>query len=395
MSERRLLMIPGPIELEPTVLDALGRKTQSHLDPDFMATFGRAIKRTREVFLAPSAQPFIIAGSGTFAMEMAAFNVVEPGESVLVVDTGYFSDRMAQIFDRQGVKVERISAPIGDVPDLAEIERALGAQRFKAVSITHVDTSTGVRAPVEAIAKLASAHGALSLVDAVCSAGAEELRQEAWGVDVVFTASQKALGVPPGLAVVMASTRAMDAYKARKSRVGSLYADFGQWLPIMEAYESGRPAYFATPAVNLITALDVSLAELLAEGMDARFARHERMARAMRAAWRALELSSLPVREEVSANTLSALYYPAGVDASVVGKVREEGVILAGGLHPEVKAKYFRVGHMGAISASDVLATVGAIERALSRARTKRADGAAVAAAQRSLSDQPKLEQTG
>ncbi len=385
MTERRLLMIPGPIEFEPEVLRALGQKTLSHVDADFIAIFGRAIGRLRDVFLAPRAQPFVIAGSGTLAMEIAAANVVEPGETALVVDTGYFSDRMAQIFDRQGVKVVRVAAPIGRVPDLGEIEKALKTQSIKAVAVTHVDTSTGVRAPVEAIAKLARENGALSLSDGVCAVGAEVLRQEAWGVDVAFTGSQKALGVPPGLAIVVAGPAAMAAYKARKTRVASLYSDFGQWLPIMEAYEAKKPAYFATPAVNLVTALDVSLGHLLAEGMDARFARHARIADAFRAAWSALGLETLPTSADVTANTLSALYYPDGVDASVVGHVRDEGVVIAGGLHPEARTKYFRVGHMGAVTGSDVLATVGAIERGLARAGYGTADGRGLVAAQKGL----------
>src|SRR5262249_36769064 len=156
---------------------------------------------------------------------------------------------------------------------------------------------------------LARDKGALVIVDGVCAVGGEELRQDAWGVDVTLTASQKALGAPPGLALVMAGPRAMSAWRAKKSKVPSLYLDFGEWLPIMEAYEKAAPQYFATPAVNLILALDVSLGHLVAEGMDTRFARHARMAGAFRAAWSALGLRVLPARAELCANTLSAVYY--------------------------------------------------------------------------------------
>ena len=197
-----------------------------------------------------------------------------------------------------------------------------------------------------------------------------------WGVDLALTASQKALGAPPGLAIVVASKRAKDAWRARKTKVASYYADFGAWLPILEAYAAKKPAYFATPPVQLVEALDASLASLLAEGMPARVARHVRVARAFRAAWSALDLKTLPASDDVAAHTLSAVYYPPGVDASLVARVAEEGVIVAGGLHPDARTKYFRVGHMGATGASEVLATVGAIERALG------APGAGVAAAQ-------------
>ncbi|MFT3770196.1 MAG: alanine--glyoxylate aminotransferase family protein [Minicystis sp.] len=385
MTDRNLLMIPGPIEVEPEVQRAVARPAPSHMDPDFARAFGRALGRMREVFGAPSGQPFVVTGSGTLAMELAVANVVEPGDRAVVVNTGYFSDRMALILDRLGARVTHVRAPVGGAPALSEIEQAIAAEPTKVVTITHVDTSTGVLADVEGIARAARAHGALSVVDGVCATGGERFLQDAWGVDVCLTASQKAIGVPPGLALVMASPRAMDAWKARKTKVPSLYLDWGEWLPIMTGYEKGAPAYFATPAVNLVLGLDVSLGQLVAEGMEARFARHRRVAGAFRAAFRALGLRLLPLAEEITANTLSAICYPDGIDASLVGRVKAEGVVIAGGLHPEVKAKYFRVGHMGAVSPSDVMATVGAIERALAAGGYRFEPGAGLAAAQAAL----------
>jgi alanine-glyoxylate transaminase/serine-glyoxylate transaminase/serine-pyruvate transaminase len=361
-------MIPGPIELEPDVLAAMGERQRSHMDPVFAESFGRAIERLRHVFLAgKDAQPIVLAGSGTLAMDTAIANVVEPGTAALVVDTGYFSARMADVLDRWGARVTRVGAPVGDAPALEDVEAALKKERPALVAITHVDTSTGVRTDVAALARLAREHGALVVVDGVCSLGGEEFRMDAWGVDVALTASQKAIGAPPGLALLVVSPRALEASRSRARRLASLYLDWSEWLPVMRAYEDRKPQYFATPAVNLVAALDTSLGQLLAEGMEARFARHSRIASAFRAAWRALELRPLPAREALAANTLSALYYPQGVDASLVGRVAAEGIVLAGGLHPEARTKYFRVGHMGACSASDVLATVGAIERALAK----------------------------
>jgi alanine-glyoxylate transaminase / serine-glyoxylate transaminase / serine-pyruvate transaminase len=262
------------------------------------------------------------------------------------------------------------------------VESALGSGRFKVMTVTHVDTSTGVLAPVEALVKAAGRHGVLSVVDGVCATAGETFHQEAWGADVYLTASQKALGVPPGLALLSVGPRALAAWRARKTPVRSVYADWAEWLPIMEAYEAGRPAYFATPPVNLVCALEVSLGQIVREGMEARFARHQRMARAFRAGWRALGLRTLPVSESVTAHTLSALYYPEGVDAGVLGRVREQGAVLAGGLHPELKTRYFRVGHMNVVGPGDVLATVGAVERALAAAGHRAEPGAGVAAAQ-------------
>jgi len=320
----------------------------------------------RDVFLAgKDAQPFILAGSGTLAMDTAIANVLTPGANVVVVDTGYFSARMADIVTRWGGNAIRVGGKIGEAPSMQEIEAAIEKHRPAIVTITHVDTSTGVRAPVEEIAK--RANGALVIVDGVCSVGGEVLRQEAWGVDIALTGSQKALGVPPGLAVLCASRRAIEAFEARKHTLASIYLDWREWLPIMISYEARKPQYFATPAVNLVAAFDTSLSHLVAEGMEARFARHSKMANAFRAAWRALELKTLPVREELCANTLSALWLPEGFDPTLAGKIGKEGIVVAGGLHPEARTKYFRVGHMGAISPNDVLATVGAVERALGR----------------------------
>ncbi|MFE8604498.1 pyridoxal-phosphate-dependent aminotransferase family protein [Archangium violaceum] len=378
-------MIPGPVEFDPEVMRALGMKTASHVAPEFIAIFGRALKKLREVCLAPSAQPFVVAGSGTLAMELAVANLVEPGERALVVNTGYFSDRMALLLERYGAEVVQEKCAPGEVPDVAAVERVLASGRFKVMTVTHVDTSTGVLAPVEALVKAAGRHGVLSVVDGVCATAGETFHQEAWGADVYLTASQKAIGVPPGLALLTVSQKGMDAWRSRKTPVRSLYADFAEWLPIMEAYEGGRAAYFATPPVNLVYALDVSLGQILREGMEARFARHQRMARAFRAGWKALGLKLLPVNESVAANTLSALYYPEGVDAAMIGRAREQGVVLAGGLHPQLKTRYFRVGHMNVVGPGDVLATVGAVERALAAAGHKAQPGVGVAAAQSEL----------
>ncbi len=385
MSDRDLLMIPGPIELEPRVLAQLAEKQRGHLDPIFVNRFSRTLKRLRQVFDAPSAQPFVIAGSGTLAMELAAANLAQPGDHALVVNTGYFSDRMALMLERHGAQVTHVRASAhGQVPELTEVATAFKSKRFVLMTVTHVDTSTGVLAPVQALAALAREHDVLCVVDGVCSVGAEALHQDAWGIDLALTGSQKALGAPPGLAVVMAGPRAMAAWRARRAPVRSMYLDFGEWLAVHEAYEAEKPAYFATPAVNLISALDVSLGLILEEGLPARYARHVKLATAMRAACEALALQSLP-GPTVRAHSLSALYYPAGVDAGLVKAVGAQGVTIAGGLHPELKTKYFRIGHMGAVSANDVVAVISALERALVASKVPVTPGVGVSAAERVL----------
>jgi alanine-glyoxylate transaminase/serine-glyoxylate transaminase/serine-pyruvate transaminase len=340
----------------------------------------------RQVFLCPDGQPFVVAGSGTLAMDLAGANLVEPGDKALVVNTGYFGDRFGALLERYGARVTHIAAPaIGDVPSLEQVEAALQEQRPKLMAVTHVDTSTGVRTDVQSLAALGRRYDALVVVDGVCATAGEELPQQEWGVDVTLTASQKAIGVPPGLALLVAGPRAMDAFRARKTPVGSYYADWNNWLPIMEAYEARNPSYFGTPAVNLIWALNVSLGQILDEGMDARFARHRRISRACKAAISALGLKQVPVRAEVAADTMTAPYFPSNVDRSVLAQIKAAGVILAGGLHPEIKAQYFRIGHMGVVSPSDILATIGAVESGLAQAGYGFDPGVGLAAAQQAL----------
>lgn len=382
MKDRSLLMIPGPIEFEPAVLSALGTPTPSHVAPEFIEVFGQALERLREVFLAPTGQPFVVAGSGTLAMDLAGANLVEPGDRVLVVNTGYFSDRYGELLSRYGAEVTHVRAPIGGRPSLEEVDAALGAGHYKLMTVTHVDTSTGVVADVEGLATIAHAHDVLLIADGVCAVAGEVLRMDAWGVDVALTASQKAIGTPPGLALLVASPRALEVFGRRKTDVRNYYADWGNWLPIMHAYEARKAAYFGTPAVNLIAALNVSLGQILKEGMEARFARHARLSKACKAGIAALGLGQVPVSDEVAAVTMTAPRYPNGVvGPEFLAKVGAAGVTLAGGLHPVNKGEYFRIGHMGAVSPGDILATLGAIESGLAACGYRFEHGAGVAAA--------------
>jgi len=382
MKDRKLLMIPGPIEFEPAVLAALGAPTTSHVAADFIEAFGQALERMREVFMCRDGQPFVLAGSGTLAMDSAGANLVEPGDNVLIVNTGYFGDRYGVLLERYGAQVDHLRCDVGCRPSLDEVEAGLKSKSYKILVITHVDTSTGVIDDVKALAALARQYGALSLVDGVCSVGGEELRMSDWGVDLALTASQKAISVPPGLALIMAGPRAMEAFNQRKTPVGSYYADWTNWLPVMKAYEARQAAYFGTPAVNLVWALNVSLGQIVAEGMDARFARHAAIGRAVKAGIEALGLGQVPLCPEWAANSMTAPRFPAGVKgADLLPKIAKAGAVLAGGLHPQIKAEYFRIGHMGPVNLADTLATLGAIEIGLAGCGYRFEAGVGVAAA--------------
>ena len=385
MTGRALLMIPGPIEFEPEVLQALGAPTTSHVAPKFIKAFGVVLEQMRQIWLCPSGQPFVVAGSGTLAMDVAGANLIEPGDRALVISTGVFGDRYGDLLLRYGARVDMLQAPLGAAVSTVEIERKLAEGGYKVLTCTHVDTSTGVRMDAKAIGTLGRQYGVLTVLDGVCSVAGEEVRQEEWGIDVVLTASQKAIGVPPGLALLVASPQAIAAWRSRKQPVSNYYADWCNWLPIMEAYEARRPSYFGTPAVNLVCALRVSLGQILDEGLQTRFQRHRLLGSACREAIRALGMSQVP-EEAVASSTLSAPRYPDGVSGSdLLPQVRAAGAILAGGLHPEIKDTYFRIGHMGANTPGDLLATIGALEAGLAATGHGFELGAGVAAAQRVL----------
>lgn len=344
-----LLMIPGPVELSPAVLAAAAGPPPGHTSPRLIEAFGRSLERMREVWGADgTAQPFIVAGSGTIAMEMAAVNLLEPGERALVVNSGYFSDRMAEILRRHQVEVVEVGAPVGEAPAVEAVREALMRGGFKTLFATHVDTSTGVRVDPEPLCALAREAGVLSVFDGVCATGGERFEMAAWEADVYFTASQKAIGLPPGLGLLVASERAVAVASVRRAAPPPLFFDWGSWIPVHRAYEDHRPSYFATPATSLVMALETGLGEILADGIAARVEAHARAAAALRAAWSALGLRLVPRTAEETGNTLSVLHLPEGVDGTaLLPRIAARGIIAAGGLHPAIRATSFRVGHMG------------------------------------------------
>ncbi len=360
-------MIPGPIEFAPEVMEKMGQPTISLLAPVFIESFGRCLEMMREIWQCPSGQPFIVAGSGTFAMDMAGSNLTEVGDHVLVVSTGYFGERYAELLKRYGAKVTLLQAAIGDVVPLEKVEAELSKGIYKLMTLTHVDTSTGVFVAPKAMADLALKYNVLSILDGVCSVAGQEIKQEEWGIDVVITASQKAVGVPPGLALVMASPKALSAWKGRNTPVANYYADWENWLPVMQTHQARGISYFATPPVNLIQALETSFELILKEGLEPRFNRHERLAENFREEMSRMGFQSVVRSSELQAHTLSTFFFPEGVvGPEFLKRVAENGVVIAGGLLPEIKTRYFRVGHMGIVNDEHIRRTAEAIKLALS-----------------------------
>jgi len=386
------------VEISPAVRRRFGEAPLGHLSPGVIEAFGSSLEMMRRVWMAEdSAQPFIIAGGGTAAMDMAVANLLEPGERALLVNTGFFSDRLKEMLQRQGVEVVEVRAAVGDVPATDAVQDALESEPksrpFKALFATHVDTSTGVRLNPRPLARLARERGLLSVFDGVCATGAEPFDMAGWGADVYLTASQKAIGLPPGLALMVVSARALESRSSRRSAAPPMYLDWQEWLPVMRAYEERRPAYFSTPATNLILALEVGLREILESEIRNRFVLHEIAGRAMRAAWSAMDLKLVPLRDELASNTLSAVRLPDGVKPTIVRGILEHGVVAAGGLHPEIRDSYFRVGHMGyaATQPAMLIRTVQAVAAALRDQGVQLNAEAAVEAASSILGDGPAL----
>ncbi len=382
--DRTLLMIPGPTMVSPEILAAGARPMLSHSDPTFTRIAGETIGRLRDLFDAPSSQPMVVAGSGTLAMEIGLVNLVEPGDRVLILETGVFGRRFQAIAERNGVDCRTEAAPVGQPIDPDQVRRALAAYQPKVLTITHVDTSTGVRVDVPTLASLGREYGALVVVDGVCAIGGEEFHGDAWDVDVALTASQKAIGGVPGLAILTVSKRARAAREARKSPFSGFFTDLLNWLPVMESYEGGRPAYFGTPAITMIQTLHAALDDIIAEGMANRYARHERQARAFKAGIAAIGLEDVAAAGS-SANTLTAIRVANAPAEALVRAIYAEGVTVSGAIHPDLRANGFRVGHMGSCGPTELLATLGAIERGLLRVGNKVELGASLAAAQRRL----------
>ena len=385
-----LLMIPGPVEVSPAVLAAAAGPPPGHTTPRLIEAFGRSLELLRQVCQADgTSQPFLLAGSGTLAMEAAAANLLEPGERALVVSSGYFSDRMAEILRRHGAEVAQVAAPVGAAPAVDEVREALERRGpFKALFATHVDTSTGVLVDPEPLCRLAREAGVLSVFDGVCATGGERFALEDWGADVCFTASQKAVGLPPGLALLVASQRALTTRTLRQAPPPPLFLDWDSWLPIYRAYEERRPSYFATPATSLVMALEVGLDELLEDGIEARIEAHARAAAGMRAAWDVLGLRQVPRSAAEAGHTLSVLYHPEGANAGLLSRIAARGVVVAGGLHREIRTTSFRIGHMGyAVTRPDYLQrTVEAVADALRESGAPADREAAVRALEERLS---------
>lgn len=346
------MLIPGPIEFDDEVLKAMATPSESHVGMPFVNCFGDTLTMLRDLFITkdPASQPIVLSGSGTLGWDVVAANIVEPGDDVLVLHTGYFGDSFADCLSTYGAKPTQLKASIGSRPSVEEIEKALTEKKYKMVTVTHTDTSTGVLSDPKEVAEVVKrvSPETLVVVDGVCSVGCEEIRFDEWGLDVVLTASQKAIGAPAGLCIMMLSKRAVDSFKNRKVPPGSYFASLKNWLPILQNYEAKKPSYFATPSPQLVRALNTTLKQILAHPLEERFEQHKAASRKVKDAVAELGLKQLAEDPKHQANGMTAVWLPEGITpADILPHTAKKDVVFAGGLHKEVATKYIRIGSMG------------------------------------------------
>lgn len=350
-----LTLIPGPIEFDDDVLHAMGHPSIAHTAQPFVEVFGDALTRLRTLFISSKdkgAQPFVLSGSGTLGWDITGANFIEIDDEVLVLNTGFFSEEFAKCLETYGANVNLLGAGIGDRPALEEIEKELKADKYRLITITHVDTSTGVLSDVEAIAALVHkvSPETLIVVDGVCSVGSEVIKFDEWGLDYVLSASQKAIGAPAGLSISIASARAIDSIKNRSFHVPGHFINLLNWIPIMQAYESKKPAYFATPAVQNIYALHASLLQYTESEKTVldRIEVHRQTSDKVKDRVEKLGLQIVAVNRQVAAHGMTAVYLPKGVEnAQLLPSLLKKNITFSGGIHKAIATKYFRIGHMG------------------------------------------------
>jgi len=380
---QELLLIPGPVPVAPDVAAACAQPMRNHRGPFAAKVYAHLNERLQEVF--QTKQPVLLLGSsGTGAMEAAIVNLFSPGDRLLALPMGAFGDRIVAIARTYGATVDVIETEWGDKPDPNLLRDRLARDRdalFRGVLLTHNETSTGVSADLQALARARGDHPALLVVDAVSSAGAIDLRMDEWGLDVVIGASQKALASPPGAAMVALSRRAWEA--AETAGMPRFYFDLRR---AKAAQDKGQTPW--TPPFGILLALEQATDNYIKEGRHAAFARHARFAEAFRGGCSALGLRLL-ARPGAYSSTVTAVSAAAGTDHRALQQhLRERYGVVVGGGQMKLEGKILRLGTMGAIGPKDIIAAMGALEMALRDFGVGAPPGAGVAAANAALSAQ-------
>jgi alanine-glyoxylate transaminase/serine-glyoxylate transaminase/serine-pyruvate transaminase len=359
---RRLLLGPGPSPVPTQVLMAMSHPTIGHLDPAFLALMDDVRARLRDVFRTQNELTLAMSGTGSAGMETVIVNLVEPGDRVLVAVNGVFGTRLAEIARRCGGDVRTLTTDWGGTVNRELLVAAIREHAPHVVAVVHAETSTGALTPLVGLADIVREHDGLLIADCVTSLGGMPVEIDAWQIDAAYSGTQKCLSCPPGLSPVTLSPRAKAKLERRKTRVPSWYFD----LTLVTSYWGQERAYHHTAPINMLYALHEALGLVLAEGLDARFARHRAAHERLAAALPELGLSFVS-QEGFRLPMLNAIAAPDGVDEAAIRKrlLDEHGIEIGGGLGA-FKGKAWRIGLMGAGATSEsVDAVVGALRTLL------------------------------
>ncbi len=376
----RLMLTPGPSNMDPRVYRALATPLVGHMDPWFTEMMGDVQVMLRRVFQTQNRITYPISASGSGGIEASVMNILEPGDECIVCSNGWFSERMAVIADRApGAKTIRVTVPYGRTVDPDDVRRAGQGKKIKFVGLAHGETSSGVVQNLDDFRKVADELGALLVVDAVATLAGVPMNIEKQKIDICFSGSQKALSAPPGMAPITVNARVEEVIKARKTPVASWYFDF---MPIMTMWGSER-TYHHTPPISLIFAMREALRLVLEETLEGRWERHARNQQALVAGLEGLGLELFVPNPADRLVTVTSVKIPAGVDDRKARQqlLDEFNIEIAGGFG-DVKGKIWRVGLMGySCQNTNVLLFLAALEKVLLDQGARVPAGGGVAAA--------------
>ena len=382
----RLLLGAGPCTVHPRVLRAMTQPVVGHLDPVFFQVMDEVCEMLRQVFHTRNQVTMPISATGTGAMETACVNVLERGDTAIVCRNGYFGVRLADIAQRCGANTIMVDSPWGKPADLNALEDALNANPgTKMVGLVHAETSTGAITPLQDAIDLAHRHGALVVADAVTSLGSHDVQVDDWDIDVCYSASQKCLGAPPGLAPISFGERAMSVIDKRDSTVESFYFNL---QGVAEYWNETQRVYHHTSPITMIYAMRESLRMMMEEGLEGQHERHARVAAGLRAGLTAIGLG-LATDPDYQLNPITVVNAPDGVNEAEVRArlLNDFDIEVSGGLG-EFRGRVWRIGMMGnGARETSVLSVLSALEVILGDMDYEVAYGASVAAAQRSFAN--------
>ncbi len=341
--QERVLLGPGPSMASPRVIRAMATPPIGHLDPGLLAIYEEEQTLLRHLFQTENRWTFALSGTGTSGMQAALSNLLQPGDRALIAVHGYFGQRLAEMARRLGAEVDVIERPLGEIFTVEEIEAALAAKRYQVFAIVHAETSTGAeQLHIGEIAAAAHRHGALVVLDTVTSLGSIPVRVDEWEIDIAYSASQKSLGAPAGLAPITVSPRAQEVIQKRRTPVSSFYLDLNLYARYWHEH-----AYHHTASASLHYALREALREVWEEGLEARFARHRRHAETL---WAGLEALGAPpfIPLAYRLPPLTTARVPQGVDPHALRArlLHDYNIEIAAGFGA-LKDQVWRIGLMG------------------------------------------------